>query len=149
MLRWALVGTALVVFGLTAEATSFRVIKVLPHLLDERGRHALSPSLYDRDAYQAYLRQHPDKCAGLRFDVQWKATAKGAAPLRLFVEIRGSQEPKPLVLVQEVRGGRWYSRWAAFKLDRATYRKLGEVISWRASLWEGDKLLAEQKSFLW
>ena len=49
-----------------------RVIKVLPHFLDLQGRAALSPSLYDRDAYQAVLRDHPEKRSGLRFDMQWK-----------------------------------------------------------------------------
>src|SRR5437899_2397501 len=36
-----------------ATAATGRIIKVLPHLLDLQGHHALSPSLYDRDAYQA------------------------------------------------------------------------------------------------
>ena len=97
MLRWALLGLALVAVGLDAQAASpkAKVMKVLPHLLDEQGRHMLSPSLYERDAYQAYLRQHPEKCSGLRFDVHWKASGTGTAALRLFVEIRGSKEPKP------------------------------------------------------
>ncbi len=34
-----------------AGAASARIAKVLPQLLDLEGRHALSPSLYDRDAY--------------------------------------------------------------------------------------------------
>jgi hypothetical protein len=29
------------------------------------------------------------------------------------------------------------------------YKKLGELVAWRVTLWDGDKLLAEQKSFLW
>ena len=41
------------------EAAAGRVIKVLPLFLDLKGHDALSPSLYDRDAYQVYLRQHP------------------------------------------------------------------------------------------
>ncbi len=40
----------------SATAAPAKVIKVLPHFLDQKGRHALSPSLYDRDAYQAHLR---------------------------------------------------------------------------------------------
>ena len=33
-----------------------RIVKTLPLLLDLKGQTALSPSLYDRDAYQAHLR---------------------------------------------------------------------------------------------
>ena len=149
MLRWALLGMALLVSALNAQAASAKVMKVLPHLLDEQGRHTLSPSLYERDAYQAYLRQHPEKCSALRFDVHWKATGTATATLRLFVEIRGSKEPKPVVLVQGVERRRWYQRWTPLTLDGDSYRKLGEVVAWRASLWDGDTLLAEQKSFLW
>ena len=52
---------------------------MLPHYLDKEGRHTLSPSLYERDAYQAILRQNPEKRGGMRFDVQWKA--RGAVVL--------------------------------------------------------------------
>ena len=34
-------------------------------------------------------------------------------------------------------------------LSGEEYQKLGELSAWRATLWEGDRLLAEQKSFLW
>jgi len=151
MLRWALLVLLLASLGLDAQAASAKakVMKVLPHLLDEQGRHTLSPSLYERDAYQALLRRHPEKCSGLRFDVHWSATGTGTAALRLFVEIRGSKEPKPVVLVQGVERRRWYQRWTPLTLDGDSYRKLGEVVAWRASLWNGDTLLAEQKSFLW
>ena len=136
-------------FAFNAEAATARIIKVLPHLLDNEGRHTLSPSLYERDAYQAFLRKNPDKCSGLRFDVQWKVKAADWSQLRLRVEIRGSKESKPLVLDQPARRNHWYSRWSSLTFDGESYQKVGDVISWRATLWEGDKLLAEQKSFLW
>ena len=136
-------------FAFNAEAATARIIKVLPHLLDNEGRHTLSPSLYERDAYQAFLRKNPDKCSGLRFDVQWKVKAADWSQLRLRVEIRGSKESKPLVLDQPARRNHWYSRWSSLTFDGESYQKVGDVISWRATLWEGDKPLAEQKSFLW
>jgi hypothetical protein len=151
MLRWALLGLLLAVTGPDAQAAApkGKILKVLPHLLDLQGRNSLSPSLYERDAYQLELKKHPEKCSALRFDVQWKASNTGAAALRLFVEVRGSKEPKPVVLVQGVERRRWYQRWTQITLDGEAYRKLGEVVAWRASLWDGDTLLAEQKSFLW
>jgi len=136
-------------FALNAEAATARIVKVLPHLLDNEGRHTLSPSLYERDAYQAFLRKNPDKCSGLRFDVQWKVKAADWSQLRLRLEIRGSKEGKPFVLDQPARRNHWYNRWSSLTLDGESYQKAGDVISWRATLWEGDKLLAEQKSFLW
>ena len=136
-------------FALNAEAATARIVKVLPHLLDNEGRHTLSPSLYERDAYQAFLRKNPDKCSGLRFDVQWKVKPADWSQLRLRLEIRGSKEGKPFVLDQPARRNHWYNRWSSLTLDGESYQKAGDVISWRATLWEGDKLLAEQKSFLW
>ena len=41
-------------------ATPCKIAKVLPQLLDDQGRHTVSPSLYGRDAYQALLREHPE-----------------------------------------------------------------------------------------
>ena len=72
--------------GLTGvEAASAKISKVLPHLLDREGRHVVSPSLYERDAYQAYLRQHPEEVGGLRFDVSWKVSRELAEGLRLRI----------------------------------------------------------------
>jgi hypothetical protein len=34
-------------------------------------------------------------------------------------------------------------------VDGDAYRKIGDVIAWRATLWEGDQLVAKQESFLW
>ena len=65
-----------------------RILKVLPHLLDTQGRHALSPSLLERDAYQALLKDNPDKVSNLRFDVNWKLKEKFDANLELRVEVR-------------------------------------------------------------
>ena len=136
-------------FALPTEAATARIIKVLPHLLDREGRHALSPSLYERDAYQAFLRKNPDQCSGLRFDVQCKAKAADWSRLRLRMEVRGGKEAKPLVLEQPLRRNPRYHRWSSLTLDGASYQKAGELIAWRATLWEGDKMLAQQKSFLW
>jgi len=132
-----------------AEAGAPGIIKVLPHLLDLEGRHSLSPSLYERDAYQAVLRKNPEKSSALRFDVQWKAGAVDGSQLKLRVEIRGSKEAKPFLLERRVQRNHWYHRWSSLTLDGESYQKVGEVIAWRATLWEGDKLVAEQKSFLW
>jgi len=135
-----------------AEGATGRVIKVLPQLLDLKGRHALSPSLYERDAYQAYLRQHADQQSGVRFAIQWKVRGGVYAPLKLRVEMRGTARgdlPSHTVLETEVQPGGWFNHWTSLQLTGEEYRKFGETTAWRATLWEGDQLLSEQKSFLW
>ena len=136
-----------------ATAASGRIIKVLPEFLDLQGRTALSPSLYERDAYQAILRQHPERRSGLRFFVQWKTKGSVWAPLTLRLELRGAAEgnlPKELILDERlVNKGKWLTRWSGITLSSQEYKHLGAVTAWRASLWEGQKLLAQQQSFLW
>ena len=132
-------------------ATTGRVAKVLPHFLDLKGRHALSPSLYDRDAYQAQLRQHPEQRSGISFDVFWKAKTASGALLKLRVELRGIAQgalPRQKTLESEVKSGR-LSRWTSLTLRGDDYKDFGDVTAWRVTLWEGEQLVGEQKSFLW
>jgi hypothetical protein len=144
----------LLIATLSASAATGRVVKVLPHYLDLKGRHSLSPSLYDRDAYQAQLRQHPEQRSGLRFDVLWRGRAAGATPLKLRAELRGTAKgdlPSQMTLETEVKIGKSgaTSRWAKLTLAGEDYKKFGEVSAWRVTLWNGDQFVAEQKSFLW
>ncbi len=135
----------------TASAASGRVVKVLPHFLDLEGRHSVSPSLYDRDAYQAELRKHPEKRSGLRFDILWRARGAAKTKAKLRVELRGTASgnlPSETTIESEVNVT-GTSHWAAVKLDGEAYKKFGEVTAWRVTLWSGDQLLGEQKSFLW
>jgi hypothetical protein len=146
----ALVGCLAATSG--AQAATWRVVKVLPQFLDLKGRNSLTPSLYERDTYQAFLRDHTNQCSGMRFMVQWKAKGQPGAPLKLRVELRGVAHgdfPKQRMLetAVEVRGR--FSHWTEIKLVGKDYKEFGKVTAWRGSLWEGDQLLGEQKSFLW
>jgi len=133
---------------LFAEAASAKIKKVLPHYVDKDGRHTLSPSLYERDAYQAEMRRKPELRSGLRFDVQWDGTRK--VPMILRVELRGSRSGTATTadIQSPVRGG-WFSKWSSAKLSGDAYTEFGELVAWRTSIWAGDQLLAEQRSFLW
>src|SRR5580698_6142957 len=75
-----------------AQAGGPRVYKVLPQYLDDKGRNSLTPSLYDRDAYQSYLRLHPAKRTALQFVVQWNAEVTQTNEWKLRVELRGVPE---------------------------------------------------------
>jgi hypothetical protein len=146
----------LLLFGLAvagpAMAASGRVIKVLPQFLDLKGRSSLSPSLYERDAYQAFLRQHTNQISAVEFHIQWKATGKPTAPLKLRVEVRGAARghlPPQIVREKAVERGGWFSHWTGIPLSRSDYKDLGEITAWRVTLWEDTQLLGEQRSFLW
>ncbi len=134
-----------------ADAAGVRIKKVLSHYLDRQGRHTLAPSLFERDAYQAQLRQNPRDRSAMRFDVNWKAIGLSGSHLKLQLELRGSKgnPAQPLVLETLVKAPALFSKWSALTLTGGTYEELGDLIAWRASLWNGEKLLAEQKSFLW
>lgn len=131
-------------------AAESRIVKVLPHFLDQQGRHALSPSLYERDAYQAQLRKHPEQISALRFDIHWRAARTAGSHPVLRLELRTATHQGKDVLVLEAplpsKGSRG---WTPLNLDANAYRDAGEIQAWRATLQDGGKVLAESKSFLW
>jgi len=134
-----------------SDAVSGRVVKVLPLLLDLKGHDAVSPSLYDRDAYQAHLRQHTNEISAIRFDVLWKASNAGGVKLKLRVELHGVGTgglPHQMTLEHSVTPG-FFRRWTSLVLGGADYKNFGSLVAWRATLWSDGRLLGEQKSFLW
>lgn len=146
--RW--LGVAAVALVVSAEAASARIVKVLPHFLDKQGRHTIHPSLFERDAYQAQLRRAPELQSTMRFDVQWKAKSD-ETPLRLRVETRGEKTAAgaPETIEREIRKGGLFSRWTSITVPKETFERLGGVVAWRVSVWNGETLLAEERSFLW
>ena len=137
-------------FGVSAEAAS-RIVKVLPHYIDAKGRHALSPSLFERDAYQAYLREHPLERKALRFNVQWKSSLAKSKPLKIRVEARGAKGNSihTVTLESDATRNGWITSWTPLSLAGQQYVDFGDLVAWRATLWDGDQMIAEQKSFIW
>ncbi|HEY0552567.1 MAG TPA: hypothetical protein VGF13_23405, partial [Verrucomicrobiae bacterium] len=119
------------VSALAANAQSEKIIKVLPHYLDLQGRASLSPSLFDRDAYQAKLRAGSTNCSGLRFDVQWKASYYPALVLRIEAKGAHGREPKLITLDQPLKPSN-FSQWTSVSLTGEAYTNFGQLISWRA-----------------
>jgi hypothetical protein len=127
------------------------VIKVLPLLMDTNDEVAPSPSLFDRDAYQAYLLDHTNQISGVRFEICWKARHARGASLKLRVELRGvaaSGLPTQTALEQTIMP-KWFHRWTSLTLNGPGYKNFGKVAAWRTTLWSGNQLLGEQQSFLW
>jgi hypothetical protein len=134
-----------------ADEASGQVFKVLPFFLDLDGHIAKSPSLFDRDAYQAELREKPKLVSGIRYDVLWSAKNADNARLKVRVELRGldaSNLPKLKTLEADVKAG-YFRRWTELPLTGEEFKQFGAVTAWRATLWDGDRQLAEHKSFLW
>jgi hypothetical protein len=144
-----LASLAVLVFTASAAAADARIVKVLPHFLDSAGRHTLHPSLFERDGYQAHLKAHPELCSGMRFDVQWKGHRLEKGQIKL--EVRGAKTPPRQVetFSNDLKSGGLFSRWSAVKVSGEDFKRVGSIIAWRISLWDGDQQLAEQKSFLW
>jgi hypothetical protein len=131
--------------------TGGKVVKVLPLWLDQQGRAATSPSLFDRDAYQFYLLNHTNEVSAMRFDMLWSAAKTTGTNLTLRAELRGVGDagvPKLKNLETEVAPGR-FRQWTSLTLGGDDFKNFGSVVAWRVTLWNGSQLLGEQKSFLW
>ena len=149
MKRISQLAAALLLLGLFSTADAARpgkISKVLPHWLDLQGRHTLSPSLLERDAYQAKLRADRSLCSGIQFDVKWSKNTGGTAKLQLELRVTGAA--RPIVLEQPIKPSR-RGGWDAVTLDGDAFKAIGKIIAWRVRLLDGDIELAERRSFLW
>jgi hypothetical protein len=145
---------ALLGFLLSASVTSAaqgKICKVLPQFLDQKGRQSLSPSLYERDAYQAYLHKHLHERSALQMVVEWKASGVDWQKLKLRAELRGlvTNSLQNFTLETPVKKSGLFGNWAKLKISGDDFKKFGELVAWRVTLWEGDRQLAAQESFLW
>ena len=133
----------------SATAAEAHIIKVLPHFLDKEGRISIHPSLFERDGYQARLKLHPELCSGMRFDVQWKGRKLKNGRLRL--EVRGSKTPARQIATfeNELSGGGLFSHWSGLRVSGEDFNRLGSIVAWRITIWDGDEELGEERSFLW
>lgn len=136
---------------LTTATAADHIVKVLPFLLDAQGHDSTSPSLFDRDAYQAQLRQNTNAVSAIRCAVLWNAEKSPSEKIRLRAELRAVGErgvPKLKTLETEVTP-RFFRQWTSLTLGGEEYKKFGAVVAWRVTLWRGDRQLDEKKSFLW
>jgi len=119
--------------------------------MDEQGRISVAPGLYERDAYQRRLRENPKRVSGVRFDVQWKAKEIPQNRLKLRVFIRASKRDpwQTLQIEADVKGNCRLGGWSSVPMAGETYQNSGEVLAWKAVLYDGEQEIAEQKSFLW
>ena len=108
-----------------ADAVPGRLIKVLPFFLDPLGRIATTPSLFDRDAYQARLRAQTNLISGMRFDVLWTAAKAPDAQIKIALELRGigtNSVPRLETLATNVVPGS-HRQWTYLPLAGADYEE--------------------------
>ncbi len=143
--------SAVVAADTAPAAPSGSVVKVLPLRLDLKGHDAVSPSLFDRDAYQVFLREHTNEVSGVRYDILWSASNTATNKLKLRLELRGydtNSLPRATTLEQTVTP-HFFRHWTSLAMGGDDYKNFGDATAWRATLWSGDKMIGEQKSFLW
>jgi hypothetical protein len=128
-----------------------RIVKVLTLLMDTNGAVATSPSLFDRDAYQAWLLEHTNAVSGIRFDICWTAHHAHRVTLKVRMELRGvgARGLPTEVLLEQTVTPKIFHHWISLTLAGPDYKKLGTLAAWRATLWNGQKKISEQRSFLW
>lgn len=134
------------------QEASVRVLKVLPHFLDAKGLHALSPSLFERDAYQAHLKDHPNEVSTMRFDVHLRLYDSDLEDVQVRVEARFGKGDSIETIKTSVplKKPKWGKRtWTNVTLDKKAYDAKSQLIAWRVTLWQGDMKLDTQTSFLW
>ena len=150
-MRWIAASFALCFAGcaLLPPATA-NIDKVLPHFLDEDGRHSDGVGLLERDLYQLALRDEPDRISSIRFDIKWSGAGLDPKVTRLRLEVRGSKAgAEPIVIDHNATADILSTTWTPIFVPPADYEKLGQMESWRVSLWEGDRQVAGHQSFLW
>ena len=67
--------------------------------------------------------------------LELRGTTKGNLPGQITLETEG-----------RVTGT---SHWAKILLDGEKYKTFGVMTAWCVTLWSGDQMAGEQKSFLW
>lgn len=134
-----------------AQAMEGKVCKVLPEFLDKKGRNSMAPSLYERDAYQVYLRKHPEKRATLHLAVEYKARGLDWSKAKLRADLRGliGDTMTNVTMEVPVKRSSFFHNWTEFDIRGDQFKHFGELVAWRVSLWQGDKELSSQESFLW
>ena len=148
-LKLSILLTFLLVFSV--QAGSVKIFKVLPHYLDKDGHNTLSPSLFERDRYQALLRLDQTKCSTIRFDVQWRNTLKNFDDLSITVEMRGTKTNSPTISFSEKISSRKsiWSKWTKIRIPEEDFKELEGLGAWRVMIKNGDEILKEERSFMW
>ncbi len=130
--------------------------------LDHQGQYSEHPSMFERDAYQAYLRENPEEIHGLRVAILVAGTRSKLLTSKLELLIQGPPSPDPreplsFELNLSERQDRKLRRWIYWDIDpvipssSATTPPLHpeSVVSWQLTLFKDGMPQDRIQSYLW
>ena len=138
--------------------------KVLFFWLDEKGQYAQHPSMFERDAYQAYLRENPEEIHGLKVATLLAGTRSKLANGELVLKIKG---PPSLTPVEDTvyrldlsdKQDRRLRRWVYWEVDpvsedestSAAEDKMSpdKIVAWQLTLLLDGVAVDRVQSYLW
>jgi hypothetical protein len=85
----------------------------------------------------------------MQFEVLWKVSGRFSGPLRLRMELRGTESGSLETVEMEVKRGFLGRRWSRVVLDSKQLARLGTVTAWKATLLDSKDPVTETHSFLW
>ena len=148
--------TVLLATGCTTENPvsrgGFAVLKVNRTLLDPLGHETdVVGNLKGEAVYQYALRHDPNRQTGARFHIKWKSP-KRAERIRLVLELQGlstTNESTRATLTANQPDMDGWAEWTTVDITGEQFKKLGEIMAWRVTLYSGDRVMAEQPSANW
>lgn len=136
--------------------------KVLFFWLDEDGQYSQHPSMFERDAYQAYLRDNPEEIHGLKVAVLLSGSSGKLESSSLELKIQGPPGPEikePLEFRLELADklDRKLRRWVYWDIDPVNAEASDEalkllpesIVSWRLTLLDEGQPVDRLQSYLW
>lgn len=136
--------------------------KVLFFWLDKDGQYSQHPSMFERDAYQAYLRENPEEIHGLKVAILLSGSKGKLESSELELKIQGPPGPEikePLEFRLELADqvDRKLRRWVYWDIDPVnaeasdgSLKLLPEaIVSWRLTLLDEDQPVDRLQSYLW
>lgn len=135
------------------DVDGFSVKKVNHEFLDLEGNATgIIGSFAAKARYQREI-ESTSQVSGMRFHVLWKAESSPSKGLTVKLETRGldgnSGKETRQFWVKSYPIGSSLDGTTVFDITGESWKKQGKMMAWRATLLQGDAVMAERKSFLW
>ncbi len=136
----------------TVSRGGFAVLKVNRTLLDNYGYETdVVGNLKGEASYQYSLRHEPNRQSGGRFHIKWRAP-KGSTQVRLVLDVRGLTPANETVrdtLSESFADMDGWAEWTTLDIKERQFKRLGEIMAWRVTIYSGDRVMAELPSGNW
>ncbi|MCP5536369.1 MAG: hypothetical protein H7A51_09070 [Akkermansiaceae bacterium] len=148
-----LVLSSLVLSGLLNSCSSTDVMEVRQyHLSSVNPVHKDARMIRGEQMYRlrgAVTLEERQARLGQYYTVIWKNPTASTEPLRIIMDYQQTATgSKPLRMMRDLPGNQSSGR-CEFNVTSEAYRVGGRVLSWRIRMMQGDRVLAEKRSYLW